>query len=440
MAKEKNIMYTKTLAQNQSLPSASGNATLLIKQSGQLDQVVEVGEFLTIGRDDINQVTLGDPFLSSRHARIEKKDGGYFIKDLQSHNGIYVNGVKVGEASLEHFDKINIGEIEFTFLTQKSGEVSDSFMESKNTDWNKTLLSIPKIAASNFPVLICGPSGSGKEIIAQNLHKNSKQGSRPMINVNCSALNESLIESELFGHIKGSFTGAQQDRKGAFLMASGSTLFLDEIGDLPLSLQPKLLRALENHEIKPVGADKPIKVNVRIVAATHKNLAEAVAKGKFREDLFYRLNVLKVIVPSLEERKEDFESLLYFFAKKFRVRFSFMAIQALKKHNWPGQIRELKNSVVRGAALFGKAEITESNLEEVIQKEDFSLNASESLAYDNLEPISLKVLEKKVIYERLAANFGNQRKTALELGIPKSTLHDRIKTYDIDVKKFKKNH
>ncbi|MBE8221860.1 MAG: sigma 54-interacting transcriptional regulator [Bdellovibrionales bacterium] len=434
-------MYTKTLIQNQNLPHTGGVANLLIKHSGNKDQIVEVGEFLTIGRDTVNQVVFDDPFLSSRHARIEKKDSGYVIKDLQSHNGIYVNGVKVGEAALEHFDKINIGEIEFTFLMQINKVISDSFLESKNEDWKKVLLNIPKLASSSFPVLVYGPSGSGKEIIAQSLHKNSKQGSRPMINVNCSALNESLIESELFGHIKGSFTGAQQDRKGAFLMASNSTLFLDEIGDLPLSLQPKLLRALENQEIKPVGADNPIKVNVRIIAATHKNLAQEVARGNFREDLFYRLNVLKITVPSLSEREEDFESLLYFFAKKYKVRFSFMAIKALKRQDWPGQIRELKNTVARAAALFGKEEITEGNLKDIIQSENIVLENQNPIlkAYENIEPSTLKVLEKKVIYERLAANFGNQRKTADELGIPKSTLHDRIKTYEIDVKKFKKN-
>lgn len=434
-------MYTKTLTQNQNLPHTGSIVSLLIKQTGKKDQIVEVGEFLTIGRDTVNQVVFDDPFLSSRHARVEKRNSEYFIKDLQSCNGIYVNGVKVGEATLAHFDKINIGEIEFTFLIQKNKVMLDSFMESKNKDWNKVLLSLPKVASSNFAVLIYGPSGSGKEVIAQNLHKNSKQGNQAMINVNCSALNESLIESELFGHIKGSFTGAQQDRKGAFLMASGSTLFLDEIGDLPLSLQPKLLRALENQEIKPVGADKPIKVNVRIIAATHKNLAQEVVNGNFREDLFYRLNVLKVTIPSLSEREEDFESLLYFFAKQFKVRFSFMAIQALKKQEWPGQIRELKNTVVRAAALFGKEEITEGHLSEIIQTEDLNLhNDNPGLKpYNNLAPVTLKVLEKKVIYERLAANFGNQRKTADELGIPKSTLHDRIKTYDINVKKFKKN-
>ncbi|MBE8162699.1 MAG: sigma 54-interacting transcriptional regulator [Bdellovibrionaceae bacterium] len=434
-------MYTKTLTQNQNLPHIGGVASLLVKQEGHKEQVVEVGEFLTIGRDTVNQVVFDDPFLSSRHARLEKRETGYFIKDLQSHNGIYVNGVKVGEAALEHFDKIHIGKIEFTFLMQKNKVISDSFMESKNENWNKVLLSIPKIANSDFAVLIYGPSGSGKEIIAQNLHKNSKQGNFPMINVNCSALNESLIESELFGHLKGSFTGAQQDRKGAFVMASGSTLFLDEIGDLPLSLQPKLLRALENQEIKPVGADKPIKTNVRIIAATHKNLAQEVAKGNFREDLFYRLNVLKVTVPSLTEREEDFESLLYFFAKKFKVRFSFMAIQALKKQKWPGQIRELKNTVARAAALFGKSEVTEGHLPDIISSEDLSLDKDNffSKTYDSLEPTTLKVLEKKAIYERLSANFGNQRKTADELGIPKSTLHDRVKTYEIDVKKFKKN-
>jgi len=172
--------------------------------------------------------------------------------------------------------------------------------------------------------------------VSHVIHDYSGRSEGPFVSVNCSALTESLVESELFGHVKGSFTGATSDRKGAFEAARGGTLFLDEIGDLPLSLQPKLLRALENQEIKPVGSDKTLKTDVRIVTATHKNLEKLVIEKTFRSDLFFRIHVVKISIPSLKERMEDFEDLLYHFSREMRVRFSVGAIEKLKEHSWPG--------------------------------------------------------------------------------------------------------
>ncbi len=193
----------------------------------------------------------------------------------------------------------------------------------------KNCKNLGNVAKTDFPVLILGPSGTGKDVIAQALHQTSdRQG--PFLSVNCSALSETLIESELFGHVKGSFTGAVNDRKGAFEAARGGTLFLDEIGDLSYNLQAKLLRALENGEIRAVGADRNTQTDVRIIAATHQNLGEKIREGSFRSDLYYRLNVVTVTPPALNLRMEDFEGLLYGFARSMRVRFSHGAIVSLK--------------------------------------------------------------------------------------------------------------
>jgi DNA-binding NtrC family response regulator len=226
------------------------------------------------------------------------------------------------------------------------------------------------------------------------------------------------------------------DRKGAFEAARGGTLFLDEIGDLPLNLQAKLLRALENNEIRPVGSDSNIKTDVRILAATHQNLTEKIKNHQFRADLYYRLNVITVETPTLFDRMEDFEEILYSFSKKMKVRFSFSAIDRLKKHSWPGNIRELKNTVARASALFPRETIEARHVEKILDR--LALNPVSNAAIPApLHPLTMiKEMERQMILKKLAANKGNQRLTASELGIPKSTLHDRLRAYNIDPKAF----
>ena len=393
----------------------------------------EVGDFLTMGRDSSNTIQITDPFVSSRHIRIEKRSRGYLLRDLQSRNGTFVNGTGVVEAYLENNDKVMVGETLFVFSKLKT---QPSALKSQNNQWNLQLQRLPAIANTDFTVLVLGPSGSGKEIISHWLHKNSNRSDSPYITINCSALSENLIESELFGHVKGAFTGATEDRKGAFEAARGGTLFLDEIGDLPLSLQPKLLRALENNEIRPVGSDRSIQTNVRIIAATHKNLKQKVMKKEFREDLYHRLNICRVTPPSLINRMEDFESLLYQFAKEQKVGFSFNAIERLKNHTWPGNIRELKNVIIRAAAYFPGKRIQEEDLQQLLDTEDSSDDSF--LLNNEVELPPLKEIERNLILSKLQKHFGNQRKVAEELKMPKSTLHDKLKTYQIDPTTFKK--
>jgi DNA-binding NtrC family response regulator len=228
---------------------------------------------------------------------------------------------------------------------------------------------VEKVAATEARVLITGANGTGKEVVAHMIHENSSRSKKPMVEVNCAAIPSELIESELFGHTKGSFTSAIKDRAGKFEQADGGTLFLDEIGDMSLSAQAKVLRALQENEITRVGSDKPIKVNVRVLAATNKDLKKEIAEGHFREDLYHRLNVIPIHVPALDDRKEDIPLLVNHFAELickeqgWRVKeFDSSAVAALQAKTWPGNIRELRNVVERLIILGGEV-ITATDVE-----------------------------------------------------------------------------
>ena len=227
---------------------------------------------------------------------------------------------------------------------------------------------IEKVAPTDARVLITGPNGTGKELVAHWLHEKSDRTKAPMIEVNCAAIPSELIESELFGHVKGSFTGANKDRAGKFEAANGGTIFLDEIGDMSLSAQAKVLRALQENKISRVGSDKDIKVNVRVIAATNKNLTKEISEGKFREDLYHRLAVILIEVPSLNERRDDIPLLINFFAEQVAKEqgtavksFSEKAVKLLQEYSWTGNIRELRN-VVERLIILGEKEVSENDV------------------------------------------------------------------------------
>ncbi len=399
-----------------------------------------ITDYVNVGTDSTCQIQINMPEISTRHTRLEIKEKRLYIKDLRSQSGTFVNGAQILESLVADGDLISIGYADFV-VHDHSKKTKNFPMQSKTEFWNQQLASLTHVAPTEFPVLLLGPSGTGKDVIAKNIHICSRRSHMPFMSVNCSALTETLIESELFGHVKGSFTGAIADRKGAFEAARGGTLFLDEIGDLPYNLQAKLLRAIENEEIRPVGSDKNITTNVRILAATHQNLRQKINEGSFRADLFFRLNVITVDVPQLKERLEDFDELLMSFARQLKVRFSYNAIMRLKKHDWPGNIRELRNLVSRASALFPKQYFTGTYIEILLSTKDRMSHMGQHLNYSaqsNSNSLSvIKEIEKQMILKRLAANQGNQKLTASDLGMPKSTLHDRIKTYRINVKEFK---
>jgi len=397
---------------------------------------IELNDLFLIGKDPFCNLSLKDESLEERHARIECKGYAYLIRDLRSNLGTFVNELPVTEAYLHEGDVLKFGQYSFLFSIHQKNQSQGIGMTSKNMGWDIELSSLGNVAKTEFPVLLMGPSGAGKEIIASALHQHSFRSRKPYIIVNCSALSETLVESELFGHIKGSFTGATSDRRGAFEMAHGGTLFLDEIGDLPYSMQAKLLRAIENQEIRPLGSEKTVKVNVRIIAATHHDLRKKAQSGEFRADLLYRLNVITITPPALKDRMEDFDDLLNKFCRQYKVRISTAALDQLKQHTWPGNIRELKNFVSRASAYFPNTYIEEGHLSKLLDVIPIT-NVNVVLdKYKETRLPSMKALEKELIIKRLTINLGNQRKTSEDLGLPKSTLHDRLRLYGINPKDF----
>jgi DNA-binding NtrC family response regulator len=289
---------------------------------------------------------------------------------------------------------------------------------------------IVRVAKTDSTCMVQGESGVGKEIVANLVHELSERKDGPLVKVNCSAIPDTLLESELFGYERGAFTGAFQRKIGKFEIAHNGTIFLDEIGDVPLFLQPKLLRALQEKEIERLGGLRPIKVDVRIVAATNKNLDEEVKQGRFREDLFYRLNIVRIEIPPLRERKDDIPLLLDFFLKKFNTRhkksikgFSREARDALIKHDYPGNVRELENVVERAVVLARG---------EYLTREDLSLfGQSEIPSSDGTMKQVVEAMEKRMITEALVSANWVQTKAAEAIGISERMLRYKMKKLGI---------
>lgn len=294
-----------------------------------------------------------------------------------------------------------------------------------------------KVAASDSTVLIQGESGTGKELVAKAIHTHSPRSGNPFISINCAALPESLLESELFGHIKGSFTGAIKDKEGLFKAADGGTFFLDEVGETSAAIQVKLLRVLEEKEITPVGGTKKIPVDVRLIAATNSNLEEEVKNGKFRADLFYRLNVIQINIPPLRDRKEDIPLLSHYFIQKYCQQLNLKekklapeTLQILSEYSWPGNVRELENTL-ESAVVLAKGEIIQpEDLPGKIREKTPTPVVSES---GHLTP-ALEEIEKSYIFWVLNQTGWNKSKAASILGIDNSTLYRKIERYGLKEK------
>ncbi len=302
---------------------------------------------------------------------------------------------------------------------------------------------IMRVADSNATVLLRGESGTGKSMIAKAIHYNSRHAKGPFVSVNCSALPESLIESELFGHEKGAFTGAVHRKKGRFELANKGTIFLDEIGDLPLTVQVKLLGVIQEKEFQRVGGTSSIKVDCRIVAATHKNLEEAMERGEFREDLYYRLNVFPIFLPPLRERKTDIILLAEHFLEKFAhehkkkiKRFSKAALDCLMQYNWPGNVRELQNYVERAVLICDEDILRIHHLPPNLQITGDDL--AESGGRPTFEE-AVANFEKELILEALTETRGNQTRAAKILGTSLRIINYKVKKYQIDTSIFKKS-
>jgi transcriptional regulator with GAF, ATPase, and Fis domain len=337
---------------------------VVIKGAKRGTEFVIAGDVIRVGKAPENDLELGDETVSRVHFEIVRDVKGYLVRDLKSTNGTFLDGAEVKEAYLRAGSVIAAGacELKFTPFEERieilpSEQESLGEMVGKSPAMREIFGLIEKIAPTDATVMIEGETGTGKDMIAQTLHALSPRRDAPFIVVDCGAVAGTLIESELFGHEKGAFTGAVAARVGAFELASGGTVFLDELGELSLDLQPKLLRVLEQRELRRVGGTKTTKVDLRVIAATRKDLRSEVEKGKFREDLYFRLNVVPITAPSLRERREDIplliDSIIAKLAPGSNVVLSDATRAALMAHDWPGNVRELRNVIERALALGG---------------------------------------------------------------------------------------
>jgi two-component system response regulator HydG len=296
---------------------------------------------------------------------------------------------------------------------------------------------IRAVAPSEASVLVLGESGTGKELVARALHEGSPRASRRLVTVNCAALAESLLESELFGHEKGAFTGAQRQRDGLFVQADGGTLFMDEIGEMPLALQAKLLRALQQGEVQRLGSDRPVRVDVRIIAATNRDLEAEVRAGHFREDLYYRLNVIALRVPALRERPEDIPLLAGHFLERFSRRnrksfrgFSPRAMDLMLRHDWPGNVRELENAVERAVILAPGETVTELDLPAGLRAR--AADAADGGPAGSGPVVSLEDAEREAIARTLEQVGHNKSEAARLLGVTRVTLRSKMRKFGLD--------
>jgi DNA-binding NtrC family response regulator/pSer/pThr/pTyr-binding forkhead associated (FHA) protein len=388
---------------------------------------------ITIGKDPANDVTLEDPYVSARHLRIERRGARWHVRDLGSTNGTFLAGARVVDAELVAGHPLQLGDCELALEGDAPRvRVAPAFegMISADPGMRAVFELVERVAPSDVPVCILGETGVGKELVARAVHARSARPDAPFIPVNCSAIAETLIESELFGHEKGAFSGADRLRKGAFEEADGGTLFLDEIGELPAELQPKLLRALEQGEVKRVGASRPITVKVRVVAATHRDLRAAVRAKTFREDLYYRLCVVPISVPPLRQRRADVRQLAEAFLEAatprgLRLRFSEEALQRLEDYDWPGNVRQLKNVVLRALLFRGEGTVVGAR---AISLEDTRASPASGGDDDTMwvRGLTLEDIEREAIRLSLRRHKGKRAAVVKELQIAKSTVMKRI--------------
>jgi transcriptional regulator with GAF, ATPase, and Fis domain len=321
------------------------------------------GEVCRIGTHSSNDLVVQDPAVSRFHCRLVREEGAWRVRDWGSLNGTRLEGVRIRDADLPADATLTLGDSQVRVRAVAPAEQAvvpmiPAFGQLAGTSvpMRKLFALLEKIGPSDINVLIEGESGTGKELVANEIVQRSPRAEKPFVVVDCGAISPSLVESELFGHVRGSFTGADRDRVGAFEAADGGTVFLDEVGELPVELQPKLLRAIEAREIRRVGETRPRKVNVRVVSATNRDLEREVNRGGFREDLYFRLAVMSVHVPPLRERLEDLIILVRVFLQALGVPdeerlFTPGVLVEMARHDWPGNVRELRNYVERSVVL-----------------------------------------------------------------------------------------
>lgn len=408
---------------------------------------------VVVGGDEDCDIVLKDKFVSKKHLEISPCDGGFRVTDLDSTNGTMVAGASIREMYVCENQEIRLGEsrILATFENEREEKITPFAEEKfcgivgKSQGMRLLFTKIAKVAATDMTALILGDTGAGKEMVARAVHDLSARADKPYIILNGAAISASLIESELFGHERGAFTGADQRRIGAFEQASGGTLFLDEIGELPIELQAKVLRVLEYQNLRRVGGNQDIRVDVRLVTATHRDLATMVALGKFRQDLFYRLYVLPLAVPPLCDRSEDIAPLARHFLREFAADkppvLEAAALERLMAHDWPGNVRELKNTLLRAMAFCQGLVIRAADIEIISLKSSPTHrrgldNTGGGVPAPRVSPPTpiarvTDETERDRLVEAIRTAGGDKTRAAKILGMGRSTLFRRIKELGI---------
>ncbi len=412
------------------------------------------GDVIRVGKAGENDLVISDETVSRVHFEIVRDAKGYLVRDLNSTNGTFLDGAEIKEAYIRAGAVVGAGAIELKFTPfEERIEILPSEKETlgemvgRSTAMREIFGLIERIAPTDATILIEGETGTGKDMIARTLHLLSKRKAAPFIVVDCGAVAGTLIESELFGHEKGAFTGAVASRQGAFEMASGGTVFLDELGELSLDLQPKLLPVPEQREFRRVGGSKTLKVDLRVIAATRKDLRSEVEKGKFREDLYFRLNVVPITAPSLRDRREDIGMLLDHFLTKMtpvgttRPELTEGTRAALDAHDWPGNVRELRNVIERALALgtdpgamvaplggepFARAAAHAPTAAEPLMEFQGGLSFRDSKEKWN------EIFERRYLSWLLKRADGNISKAARDADMDRKYLHKLLRKYEID--------
>jgi len=419
-------------------------------------ELVMERERITVGRSVICDLTLADKAVSGTHFEVEAHEKGFLLRDLDSTNGTFIGDLQVKEVWFKPGTIVRVGKTQMRFEPEKgtvdiplSSEESFHGIIGKSVRMREIFATLAKIAPTDLTALVRGETGTGKELVARALHNASNRADQPLVVQDCSAIPKDLIESTLFGHERGAFTGATDRHRGSFEMADGGTIFLDEIGELDLTLQPKLLRVLENREIKRVGGDRQIPVNVRVVAATNRDLRQMVNEGTFREDLYYRLSVVQIELPALKDRPEDIPQLVEFFLaditkRRFPDGESTLsvapdAMRRMQAYPWPGNIRELKNTVERGGSLADDPVLTVADLMPGAHKSTPTIIGGGSAAQFVEDGMEFKDAKGRVLEEFEAAYLtkllekhdNNVTRSAKAAGLTRYHLRELAKKYGI---------
>ena len=417
--------------------AASSLALRIVRGGDTGGEPVAITEPVSIGTATTNRIALTDLLVSRFHCEVAPSPLGLHLRDLGSTNGTFVDGVRVEAAYLRHGARLSLGDtqlvveaiaapaVEAVPTTERFGRALGT-----STAMRRVFSVLERVARTDSTILLEGETGTGKTLLAQMMHERSERATGPFIVIDCSAIPPTLIESELFGHEKGSFTGAHVARAGAFEAARGGTLFLDEIGELPLDMQPKLLRALEERVIKRVGSNDQVRLDLRLVAATNRDLRQEVNRSTFRADLYYRLNTVRLKVPALRERSEDIPLLIATFFRQYAgegAEPSSSLLVELMRRPWPGNVRELRSAVER-AVLLGEA--SDDNDDVGLEEGGCDLTRS----FRDAKEEAVARFERRYVRELLGAHHGNLSRAARAVKMDRNHLRDLAKRHDIPIR------